>query len=100
MFAGMDGEHAAFQKGTILLGDCFILILRVDILKDLFGSQRFAGDTVALEPQSRSEVVFVVRDVDVVLSEILFFLVQVVVASYFRESPLVIVFGDSYLLFG
>jgi hypothetical protein len=99
MFAGMDGEHATFQKRTILLSDCFILILGIDILKYLFGGERLAAYGVALEPQSRSEVVFVVRNVDVVISKILLFLVQVVVTANFGESPLVAVLGDSYLLF-
>jgi hypothetical protein len=94
----MDSQHSTVQKGAVLLSYCLILVLRIYILKYLLRSERFTTYTVTFKPQSRSEIILIVRNVNVVFSEILFFLVQIIIPTDLYKPPLVAAFVYCYLL--
>ena len=60
MLAGMDSQHPTIQKRAVLLRDRLVLVLRVDVLEDLFGVQRVSVAIIALDPQSRGVVVLII----------------------------------------
>ena len=60
VLAGVDRQHSAVQKGTVLFSDCLVLVLRVDVFEYFFGGEWVSMEVVALDPQPGSEVVFVI----------------------------------------
>jgi hypothetical protein len=70
MLAWVDCYHADVQMRHCLLSDCLVLILGIDVLEDLFGSQRHSIYVVAFDPQSWSVVIFIIGNVHIVTSEL------------------------------
>ena len=56
----MDGEHPAIKEGASFLSDSLILILGIDVLKDLFGVEGMPIIIISLDPQPGGEVVLVI----------------------------------------
>jgi len=100
VLAGVDGEHAAVQEGTALLSDRLVLVLRVDVLENLFGGEGLAVVVVALDPQPRGEVVFVVGYIDVILAELLLDLLGILIPRDLNKAPLVLDLALHDLLLG
>jgi len=89
----MNGQHPAVQVCHRLLSYSLILILRVNVLEYLFGSQGDSIDVVSLEPQARGVVILVVCDVNLVFSEILLLFFLVFIACYLNETVLIFTCG-------
>ena len=85
----MNSEHAAVKERTILFSHCLVLVFGIDVLENLFGVERIAIVVVSLNPKSRRKVIFIVRDVNVVFSEIFFKFLQCVFSTYLQKTPLV-----------
>jgi hypothetical protein len=89
VFAGVDGQHAAPDEGTVLLGHCFVLVFGIDVLEDFLGGEWFAVVVVAFDPQPWRVVILVIGDIDVILPEIFYLLVELLLASDRHEAVLV-----------
>ena len=87
----MDCQHSASQEGTVLLGNSLVLVLRVNILENLFGSEGFSIVVISFDPKSRSVIVLIIGNVNIVFSEILLFLFVTLIPTYFHESILILV---------
>lgn len=94
----MYGQHSAIQERTVFFSDSFVLILRVYVLKYLFGSQRFTIPVVAFHPEPRRVVVVIIRDVNVIFAEIFFFLLIVAFAFNLDKAVFVFLRRLAYLL--
>jgi hypothetical protein len=95
----MNGEHSAVKEWAVFLSNCFVLVLRVDVLKNLFGVEGISVEVIAFYPQSGRKVVLVVGDVDVVFTEIFFSLLHGVLSADLHKAPLVALTLEN-LLFG
>ena len=91
VFAWMDGQHSTSQEGTVLFGDSLVLVLRVNILENLFGSEGLSIVVISFDPKSRSVIVLIIRNVNIVFSEIFFFLFITLISTNFHESILILV---------
>ena len=100
VLAGVDGEHPAVQKWAIFLSDCLVLVLGVDVLEDLFGVERVAIAIIALDPQSRCEVVLIIGNIHAVLAVILLSLLQTLLPCDLHKAPLVAALALHDLLLG
>lgn len=100
VFARMNCQHSTIQKVAVLLSDCLVLILWVNVLEDLLGSQRLSIVVVALDPESRSEVVFIVWNINVVFSKLFFLLLYILISRDLNETELILLFTLVYLLLG
>lgn len=89
VLAGVNGEHAAVQEGTVFLSDRFILVLRVYVFEYLLGIKWVAIEVIAFDPQSWREVVLIIIDVDTVLAEIFLPLLQSLLATDLQKAPLI-----------
>ena len=87
----MDGQHSTSQEGTVLFGDSLVLVLRVNILENLFGSEGLSIVVISFDPKSRSVIVLIIRNVNIVFSEIFFFLFITLISTNFHESILILV---------
>ena len=98
VLAWMDCQHSASQEGTVFLGDCLVLVLRVNILKNLFRSEGLSIVVVAFDPKSRSVVVLIIGNVNIVFSEIFLFLFVTLISTNFHESIFILVLALNNML--
>ena len=89
MLTRMNSQHSAIQIRHSLFSYSFIVVLWINVLKNLFWCQRCAIQVISLYPQSRCMVVFIICNVNLILSEILLALFDLCISCYLYEPKLI-----------
>lgn len=98
VLARVDGQHSASQKWTIFFCYGFVLVLWVNILKNLLWSQGFSIVVVALNPQPWSVVVFVIWNINVVFPKVFLSLFIVILSTDLYKPVFISFLTFKYLL--
>ena len=89
MLAGVDRQHPTVKEQAVLLSHCLVLILRVNVLKNLLRSQWFPIVVIPFDPQTRSKIVLIIGHIDVIFAKLLLFLLYIFISSDLHETPFV-----------